>query len=67
MLIEVKSSVKAYQKATKQLFDGIERLKEVFGAVGITTSWLFVGVFFSFGGSEKPLFECKECSIFAIV
>ena len=67
MLIEVKSSVKAYQKATKQLFDGIERLKEVFGAVGVTTSWLFVGVFFSFGGFEKPLFECKECSIFAIV
>ena len=67
MLIEVKSSIKAYQKATKQLFDGIERLQEVFHAVGITTSWLYVGVFFSFGESEKPLFECKECSIFAIV
>ena len=67
MLIEVKSSIKAYQKATKQLFDGIERLQEVFGAVGITTSWLFVGVFISFGGSEKPLFDCKDCSIFAIV
>ena len=67
MLIEVKSSIKAYQKAKTQLFDGIERLQEVFGAVGITTSWLFVGVFISFGGSKKPLFDCKECSVFAIV
>ena len=67
MLIEVKSSIKAYQKATKQLFDGIERLQEVFGSVGSSTQWLFVGVFVSFSGSEKPLFDCKECSIFAIV
>ena len=67
MLIEVKSSQKAYQKATKQLFDGIDRLKEVLGAIGITSSWLYVGVFISFKANDTPLFDCESCSIFAIV
>ena len=67
MLIEVKSNQKAYQKATKQLFDGFEGLKEVFGELGITTLWLYVGVFISLSGNEFPLFDCSNCSIFALV
>ena len=67
MLIEVKSNQKAYQKATKQLFDGFEGLKEVFGELGITTLWLYVGVFISPSGNETPLFDCSNCSIFAII
>ena len=67
MLVEVKASQKAYQKATKQLFDGIERLSEVFGELGLKTSWLYVGVVFSISATETPLFDCANCSVFAIV
>ena len=67
MLIEVKSSQKAYQKATKQLFDGIDRFKEVLGAIGLKSPWLYVGVFISFKANDTPLFDCERCSIFAIV
>ena len=67
MLIEVKSSQKQYQKATKQLFAGKERLEEVFSALGLTTAWKYIGVFYAFKGSEAPLFECENCSGFAII
>ena len=67
MLIEVKSNQKAYQKATKQLFDGFEGLKEVFGELGITTLWLYVGVFIALSANETPLFDCTNCSIFALI
>ena len=67
MLIEVKSSQKQYQKATKQLFAGKERLEEVFSALGLTTAWKYIGVFYAFQGSEAPLFECENCSGFAII
>ena len=66
--MEVKSDQKRYQKAKAQLFDGLEKLKEVFSALGLTsTHWLYVGVFFALLSSEKPLFDCEDCSIFAIV
>ena len=67
MLIEVKSSQKQYQKATKQLFDGKQRLEEVFSALGLTTAWKYIGVFYAFQGSEVPLFECENCSVFVII
>ena len=68
MLMEVKSDQKKYGKAKTQLFDGLEKLKEVFSAIGLTsTHWLYVGVFFALRGSEKPLFDCEDCSIFAII
>ena len=67
MLLEVKSNQRAYQKSKKQLFDGIERLQEVFATLGITTHWPYVGVFFALIGGEEALFECEDCSIFAII
>jgi hypothetical protein len=67
MLLEVKSNQRAYQKSKKQLFDGIERLQDVFATLGITTHWPYVGVFFALIGGEEPLFECEDCSIFAII
>ena len=70
MLLEVKSSGKIgpFQKATKQLFDGIERLQDVFASIGLTTTeFVYVGAFFALHGSEKPLFDCENCSLFTII
>ena len=67
MLLEVKSNQRAYQKSKKQLFDGIERLQEVFATLGITSHWPYAGVFFALIGGDEPLFECEDCSIFAII
>ena len=65
MVVEVKWNKKQYQKAKKQVFDGIDRIQEVFAAIGLTaTSWKVVGVFFAFVGTA---FECDKCSIFAII
>ena len=48
MLLEVKYNQKAYQKATKQLFDGKEKLEEVLFKLGMTTTtWKYVGVFYA--------------------
>ena len=67
MLVEVKSNQKAYQKATKQLFDGKERLEEIFSILGMTTAWQYIGVFFALEGDGTPLFDCEKCSTFAII
>ena len=67
MLIEVKCNQKGYQKATKQLFDGKERIEEVFSSLGTTTKWKYVGVFYAQLAAELPLFDCEPCSTFAIV
>ena len=67
MCLEVKSNQKAYQKATKQLFDGKERLEEIFAAIGMTSEWKFVGVFYAHIAAELPLFDCPPCSTFAII
>ena len=67
MLMEVKSNQKSYQKSQKQLFDGKERIQEVFAALGLTTAWKYVGVFFAQVGTGSPLFNCEKCSIFAII
>ena len=55
MCLEVKSSQKAYQKAVKQLFDGKERLEEIFAVLGKTSAWKFVGVFYAHNAAELPL------------
>ena len=70
MLLEVKSSGKIgpFQKATKQLFDGIERLQDLFASIGLTTTkFKYVGAFFALHGAEKPLFDCENCSLFTII
>ena len=67
MLIEVKCNQKGYQKATKQLFDGKERIEEVFSSLGTTTKWKYIGVFYAQLAAELPLFDCEPCSTFAIV
>ena len=67
MCLEVKSNQKAYQKATKQLFDGKERLEEIFAAIGMTSEWKFVGVFYAHIAAELPLFDCANCCTFAII
>jgi hypothetical protein len=67
MLIEVKSNQKAYQKATKQLFDGKERLEEVFSVLGMATAWQYIGVFFALEGDGTPLFDCEKCSTYGII
>lgn len=67
MLVEVKSRQKAYQKATKQLLDGKERLEEIFSILGMTTAWQYIGVFFALEGDGTPLFDCEKCSTFGII
>ena len=67
LLVEVKSNQKGYQKATKQMFDGKDRLEEIFSALGITTTWQYIGVFYAQCGMELPLFDCQYCSMFAII
>ena len=67
MCLEVKSGQKAYQKATKQLFDGKDRLEEIFAALGKTSAWKFVGVFYAHIAAEVPLFDCASCLTFAII
>ena len=67
MLVEVKSNQRAYQKAIKQLFDGKERLEEVFSVLGMTTAWQYIGVFIAMEGDGAPLFDCEKCSTYCIV
>ena len=68
MIVEVKSNQKAFQRAKKQLFDGQEKIEEVFAAIGLTTtSWLYVGVFFALIGDEEINCDCDICSHFAII
>ena len=68
MLLEVKSNQKGYQKAKKQLFDGKARLEELLAAIGLkNTFWKYIGVFNAQIPDKLPLFNCKKCSIFAII
>jgi hypothetical protein len=67
MTDEAKSNQKGYQKAIKQLFDGKDRYEEVFSALGLTTAWKHVGVFYAHIAGELRLFDCDPCSIFAII
>ena len=69
MLIEVKSNKRhgSYQKATKQLFIGKESLEKIFSAIGATTKWQYVGVFFALIDDDNCVFECDNCSNFVIV
>ena len=69
MLIEVKSNKRhgSYQKAKKQLFCGKASLEKIFSAIGTTTQWLYVGVFFALVDDDKCSFECENCSNFVIV
>ena len=67
MTVEVKSSQKAYQKSIKQLFDGKDRMEEVFSVLGLTTAWKHVGVFYADVPGKLPLFDCEPCSTFAII
>ena len=57
MMVEVKSSQRAYQKTIKQLFDGIERLEEIFAGLGMTTQWQYVGVFCAIADADYLLFD----------
>ena len=67
MMLEVKSSPRAYQKTIKQLFDGIERLEEIFACLDMTTQWQYVGVFCAIADTDDHLFDCDDCNIFAII
>ena len=65
MILEVKWNQKQYQKAKKQLFDGMERIQEILAIIGLLDAgWQLVGVFFAFIGAE---FECETCSTFTII
>ena len=68
MIVEVKSNQKQYQKAKKQLFDGQEKIEEVFAAIGLTTTnWHYVGVFFALIGDKDIVCDCDLGSHFAII
>ena len=71
MAVEVKANGSLYQKAKHQLFDAKERIQEVLRAIGLSTEWLFVGVFFAQAMPKltdgKVFFDCDECSTFAII
>ena len=40
-MVEVKSNQKGYQKATKQMFDGKDRLEEILSTLGIAAEWKY--------------------------
>ena len=67
MIVEAKYNQRGYQKAIKQLFDGMNRFAEVFSALGMTTTWKHVGVFYAHVPGELSLFDCNPCSTFAII
>jgi hypothetical protein len=70
LIIEVKSRDFRYQKSMKQMFHAKAKIEEVFGAIGVSTKFLYAGVFFAQFGSGKPIFDCdctSDCSKFAIV
>ena len=67
MLVEVKSNEKQYQKSQKQLFDGKEKIKDIFAALGFKPTWKFIGVFFALNGTNSSLFNCEKCCLFAII
>ena len=70
LIIEVKSRDFRYQKSVKQMFHAKAKIEEVFGDIGVSTKFLYVGVFFAQFGSVKPIFDCDctaDCSKFAIV
>ena len=67
MIIEAKTNQRGYQKAIPQLFDGKDRLEEVFSILGLSTTWKHVGVFYAHVAGDLPLFNCDPCSIFAII
>ena len=64
--MEVKANSKQFQKAKKQLFDGKDRLEEVFTSIDLK-GWNFIGVFYAQSGEEP--FVCSEnnCSTYAII
>ena len=65
--VEVKANQRGYQKAIKQLYDGQDRMAEVFSILGLSTAWKHVGIFYAHVGADLPLFGCEPCSFFAII
>ena len=51
----------------KQLFDGKEKIQEILSKLGFKIEWKHVGIFYAQVGGELPLFDCENCSIFAIL
>ena len=70
LIIEVKSRDFRYQKSVKQMFHAKAKIEEVFGDIGVSTKFLYAGVFFAQFGSGNPIFNCDcptNCSKYAIV
>jgi hypothetical protein len=49
-----------------QLFDGKERL-QAYSAIGLSTKFTYVGVFYAHVAAYLPLFDCDPCSILNII
>ena len=64
MNLEVKYNSKKFKSAQKQLYDGKDRLSEIFSEV---SGWKFIGVFYAQTGEK--MFDCpkKKCSTYAII
>ena len=58
MNLEVKVNSKKFKSAQKQLYDGKDRLSEIFSKIGLPSSWKFIGVFYAQTGEK--LFDCPE-------
>ena len=67
-IIEVKANANKFQLAKKQLLDSKERIEELFGTLGLNSpSWKYAGVFIAQDGSVDSVFNCNDCSKFAII
>ena len=67
-VIEVKANAKKFKLAERQLRDAKSKVEEVLNAMGIKSpAWKYSGVFIAQKGSEDFIFDCDDCSTFAIV
>ena len=67
MNLEVKVDSKKFKSAKPQLYDGKNRLDEIFSEIGVPSAWKFIGVFYAQTGEK--LFDCPKdkCSTYAII
>ena len=67
MNLEVKVDSKKFKSAKPQLYDGKNRLDEIFSEIGLSSGWKFIGVFYAQTGEK--LFDCPKdkCSTYAII
>ena len=67
-VIEVKANAKKFKNAERQLKHAKSKVEELLYAMGMKSpAWKYAGVFIAQEGPEDFIFDCENCSMFAIV